>query len=114
VEQGRLVDRWRLRRAGKLVFAETVRLDGDITAKLARPVCAKGASAAATLLIAPGDDGVAATVRALTHVGEVGVSAWSGLALVRFAARDGAALRHDIVNVLAALNCAALPRLWLS
>ena len=28
--QGEFVDRWRLRRGGRLVFAETVRLDGDI------------------------------------------------------------------------------------
>jgi urease accessory protein len=34
--QGEFVDRWRMRRGGKLVFAETVRLDGDIGDKLAR------------------------------------------------------------------------------
>ena len=33
---GEFVDRWRMRRGGRLVFAETVRLDGDIGAKLAR------------------------------------------------------------------------------
>src|SRR6202162_3043126 len=33
---GEFVDRWRLRRGGKLVFAETLRLDGDIGAKLSR------------------------------------------------------------------------------
>ena len=36
VEQGEFVDRWRVRRGGRLVFAETVRLDGDIGAKLAQ------------------------------------------------------------------------------
>ena len=39
--QGEFVDRWRMRRGGKLAFAETVRLDGDIGAKLARPAVAK-------------------------------------------------------------------------
>ena len=34
---GEFVDRWRLRRGGRLVFAETIRLDGDIGEKLARP-----------------------------------------------------------------------------
>ena len=34
---GEFVDRWRMRRGGRLVFAETVRLDGDIGEKLARP-----------------------------------------------------------------------------
>ena len=33
---GEFVDRWRLRRGGRLVFAETVRLDGDIGEKLAQ------------------------------------------------------------------------------
>src|SRR3977135_1464618 len=39
---GEFVDRWRLRRGGKLVFAETVRGDGDIGDKLKRPAIAKG------------------------------------------------------------------------
>src|SRR5262245_54277554 len=54
MERGEFVDRWRLRRGGRLVFAETVRLDGDIGAKLARPAVAKGGAAIATALIVPG------------------------------------------------------------
>src|SRR5438067_295278 len=34
MRQGEFVDRWRMRRGGRLVFAETIRLDGDIGAKL--------------------------------------------------------------------------------
>src|ERR1700733_470714 len=41
---GEFVDRWRLRRGGRLVFAETVRLGGDIGGMLARPEAAKGDS----------------------------------------------------------------------
>src|SRR6195952_593682 len=51
---GHFVDRWRLRRGGRLVFAETVRLDGDIGEKLARPAVAKGGVAIGTALIVPG------------------------------------------------------------
>src|SRR6266852_7784256 len=36
MRQGEFVDRWRMRRGGKLVFAETIRLDGDIGEQLAR------------------------------------------------------------------------------
>ena len=54
MECGEFVDRWRLRRGGKLVFAETVRLDGDIGAKLARPAVAKGGLAIGTALIVSG------------------------------------------------------------
>jgi len=53
-------------------------------------------------------------VRALAGFrGEVGASAWNGLAAVRFVAGDGAALRHDLIAVLTALRGSALPRLWL-
>ena len=38
VEQGAFTDRWRVRRGGRLVFAETVRLDGAI-ARQARRAC---------------------------------------------------------------------------
>ncbi|MGE0563216.1 MAG: urease accessory protein UreD [Pseudolabrys sp.] len=116
VAQGRLHDRWRVRRGGKLIFAETVRLDGAISERLAGTAVASGAVAVATLLAVPGDDAIAAQVRDLSEkfTGEVGVSAWNGLALVRFCARDGAALRRDLTTVLTVLRQPGLPRLWLS
>jgi urease accessory protein len=114
MNEGRFTDRWRVRQAGKLVFADTVRLDGRIAEMLDRPAVAAGSSAIATTLIAPCRDEAVDAVRALEEKfsGEVGVSAWNGIALVRFCARDGAALRHDLITVLAALN-ATVPRLWL-
>src|SRR5258707_3000179 len=63
---GSFVDRWRLRRSGRLVFAETVRLDGDIGAKLARPAVAKGGVAVGTALIVPGDEALGARIRELS------------------------------------------------
>src|SRR3979490_2481196 len=71
---GEFVDRWRLRRAGKLVFAETIRLDGDIGAKLAQPAIAKGGVAIGTALIVPGDEALVGGVRepAATLGSEVG------------------------------------------
>jgi len=103
-----------VRRAGKLVFADSVRLDGRIAETLDRPAVAAGGNAIATTLIAPCDDVMVDAVRALAErfAGEVGISAWNGIALVRFCARGGAALRHDLITVLAALN-ATVPRLWL-
>lgn len=107
-------DRWRLRRGGKLVFAENARLDGAIVGQLAQPAAAGGGIALATVLVAPGDEGTCAAVRALDgrFTGEVGVSAWNGIAVARLVARDGAALRHDLIGVLAALGV-SVPRLWL-
>jgi len=115
MEQGEFVDRWRLRRGGKLVFAETVRLDGNIGAKLARPATAKGGAAIGTALIVPGDEALIERIREASDAfaGEVGISAWNGFAMARFCAQDAARLRADMMAVLARTG-AALPRLWLN
>ncbi len=113
VQQGGLSDRWRVRRGGRLVFAETIRLDGMISEKLAEPAVAGGGIAVATVLVAPADDAMVERVRAIEHsCGEVGISAWNGLAVARLCAKDGAGLRSDLAAVLGALG-APLPRIWL-
>jgi urease accessory protein len=115
VRTGSFIDRWRVQRGGKLVFAETVRLDGKIAARLAEPAVAGGNIALATVLIAPGSDGQVEAIRAKGDQfrGEVGASAWNGFVLARLCAPDGAMLRHDLVAVLSAVGRATLPRLWL-
>jgi urease accessory protein len=115
VETGRLFDRWRVRRGGRLIFAETVKLDGAVARTLAKPAVAAGGKAIASVLMVPGDEALVERVRAQQQfAGEVGVSAWSGLALARLCAPDGAALRRDLIAVLAAVRQTALPRLWLN
>jgi urease accessory protein len=113
---GEFVDRWRMRRGGKLVFAETVRLDGDIGEKLARPAIAKGGLAIGTALIVPGDEALVERIRGLSESfgGEVGISAWNGFAMARFCAQDASRLRADMMAVLGRASGAALPRLWLN
>ncbi|PJG51933.1 urease accessory protein ureD [Bradyrhizobium forestalis] len=115
MEQGEFVDRWRLRRSGKLVFAETIRLDGDIGVKLARSAVTKGGAAIGTALIVPGDESLVERIREASDsfAGEVGISAWNGFAMARFCAQDAARLRADMMAVLARTG-AALPRLWLN
>jgi urease accessory protein len=113
---GELVDRWRLRRGGRLVFAETMRLDGDIGEKLSKTAVAKGGVAVGTALIVPGDEALVERVRELsdTFGAEVGISTWNGFAMARFCAQDAARLRTDMVAVLRRATGSALPRLWLS
>jgi urease accessory protein len=115
VDDGRLLDRWRVRRNGSLVHAEATRIDGEIARRLALPAAAAGNIAIATVLAVPADEDFAAGVRGLdgTFRGEVGVSAWDGLAVIRLCAVDGAALRHDLGVVLRSGCGASLPRLWL-
>lgn len=115
MEQGEFVDRWRLSRGGRLVFAETVRLDGNIGARLGRSAVAKGGAAIGTALIVPGDEALVEKIREASDSfsGEVGISAWNGFAMARFCAQDAARLRADMMAVLARTG-AALPRLWLN
>ena len=116
LRQGSFVDRWRLRRGGKLMFAETVRLDGDIGEKLKRLAVAKGGVAIGTALIVPGDEALVERIReaAESFGGEVGISAWNGFAMARFCAQDAAKLRADMTAVLGSTGGPALPRLWLN
>jgi urease accessory protein len=113
---GEFVDCWRLRRGGKLVFAENIRLDGDIGSKLASPAIAKGGVAIGMALIVPGDEALVERIREVSDAfgGEVGISAWNGFAMVRFCAQDAARLRADMISVLGRASGSALPRLWLN
>jgi len=116
MQAGEFVDRWRLSRGGRLVFAETMRLDGDIGEKLRRPAVAKGGAAVGTALIVPGDEALVERIREVADSfgGEVGISAWNGFAMARFCAQDAQRLRADMMAVLGRASGAALPRLWLS
>ena len=113
---GEFVDRWRLCRGGRLVFAENIRLDGDIGEKLRQPAVAKGGVAIGTALIVPGDEALVERIRELSASfgGEVGISCWNGFAMARFCAQDAARLRADMMAVLGRASGEALPRLWLN
>jgi urease accessory protein len=115
VDDSALSDRWNLRRDGVLIHAEALRLAGDVAEKLNSAAVARGGVALATVLVVPGDETTAATVRALAerYRGEVGVSAWNGFVAARLCAADGAALRHDLGAVLTALR-GRLPHLWVN
>jgi urease accessory protein len=113
---GEFIDRWRMRRGGRLVFAETIRLDGDIGEKLGRAAIAKGGAAIGTALIVPGDEALVERIREASQSfgGEVGISAWNGFAMARFCAQDASKLRADMMAVLGRVRGLALPRLWLN
>lgn len=116
MRHGEFVDRWRMRRGGRLAFAETIRLDGEIGEKLARPAIAGGGCAIGTALIVPGDEALVERIRAASDSfgGEVGISAWNGFAMARFCAQDAARLRADMMAVLGRASMVPLPRLWLN
>jgi urease accessory protein len=114
VLEGRLIDRWRVRRGGRLLLAESVRLDGAIDGKLKQSAVTAGAVAVATVLAVPGGEDMVTPTRAISEqfTGEVGISTWNGITVARLCALDGTALRHDLALLLPAFG-ASLPRLWL-
>ncbi len=116
VSNGHLFDRWRVRLDGSLIFAETMRIDGAIAKRLAERPMAGGGAAIAGILKIPGDEAAVAAVNAMQQKfhGDVGASAWNGLALARLVAPDGAALRHDLAAIVTAWSETPPPRLWLN
>jgi len=121
VTDGAVHDRWRLRRDGRLVWADDFRLAGDIEALTGHPALLGGASALATLLYAGADAGQRLEqVRAALAgcAGRSGATVLDGVLLCRFLADDAQRLRADVSRILAVLRTAPdgtavpLPRVW--
>jgi urease accessory protein len=112
---GAFRDRWRIRRADRLVFAEDVRLDGAIGATLARRAGANDAAALATVLYVGADaESRRADAREALDgaASECGASAWNGMLIARFLSDDPQALRADLARFLVRFRGAPLPRSW--
>ncbi|WP_158553235.1 MULTISPECIES: urease accessory protein UreD [Mesorhizobium] len=113
VRCGSFHDRWRIRRDGKLVFADDVRLEGNIAEKLARPCFFGNQMAMATLLLI-GDD----TEQLLQPVREAiddlgGATAFEGKLVARMTAPDSLVLRRHLEPALAILmRGRTLPKVW--
>jgi urease accessory protein len=110
-------DGWRVRRGGKLVFADGLRLDGDAEATMAGSATGKGATALATLLLVAADAEarIDAARDALAGAeGESGASAWNGMLVARLIAPTGQALRSDLIRLIERLRGAPMPRVWQS
>lgn len=115
VGAGTFRDRWRVRRDGRLIFAEDVRLEGGIDTMLARKAVAGGARAAATFLhVSPQAEGRTDEVRAMLAdcSSERGASAFDGMLVARFLASDPHALRTDLARFLGRFRGQAVPRSW--
>lgn len=115
--EGHLSDRWRVRRAGELIFADAFRLSGPVAGLLARPAVAAGKVALATCLyVAPDAEARLEEARALLGGAgsEAGASAWNGLLAVRWLASDIETLRRDATSFLMGFRGASMPRVWAS
>ncbi len=112
----RLCDSWRLRRGGKLVFADSTRID-QAGASLDRPACGAGARAVATLIAAAREvETRLPSLRAAfdAHAAEVeaGASAVDGLIVSRLVSASPSRLREAAIAAILALSGRQPPRLW--
>jgi urease accessory protein len=114
---GAFRDRWRLRRGGRLVFAEDVHLGGFVEKTLGRKAVGAGARALATVLYV-GPDAEARREEARAALdgarAECGASAWDGMLVARFLSPDPQVLRADLVRFLERFRGAPMPRSWQS
>ncbi|MEM9784480.1 MAG: urease accessory protein UreD, partial [Pseudomonadota bacterium] len=114
-------DRWQIRRAGRLVWADALVLSGPIAELAQRPaIMAGGRAALALIALGPGvGDRLAALRRALPtyttlagHGYEAGASAWDGMLACRVVAVDGQRLIEVTARAVAALDLVPAPRGW--
>ena len=110
-----LQDVWRLRRGGRLVFAEALRLEGAGTT-LDRPAVGAGARALATLVrIAPDAALKLDDLRAALEAPgvEAGASVVDGVLVARLMSASPQRLRAALTAAFVALEGRAPPRVWL-
>ena len=113
VRAGALSDRWRIRREGRLVFADDLRLDGPIADLAAKAPLLAGARAFASLLLVA-DDAARFLAPLRATLGPLGgASAFDGKLFARVVASDGFELRRVLMPALAVLRDGEpLPRVW--
>jgi urease accessory protein len=105
VVRGLLRDRWRIRRDGKLFFADALTLDGDIKSTVNRRAAMNGRIAMATIVVVSRNSHEKLDVvrEALTGEGlEAGVSAFDGMLVARILAEDSISLRSAVLSALEA------------
>lgn len=117
VETASLFDRWRIRRGGRLVFAEGLRLEGPVADALGARAAGAGAVASALLLVVAPDaeqrlEPVRECIAAIGGEGaEIGASAFEGMLAVRLLGGDAFALRTALAALIEHLR-GPLPRVW--
>lgn len=121
---GMVVDAWRIRAGDRLVFADTLRLEGDIEAELDKAAIGAGARALASVIYAGSDAAEQLEpLRALTTEADAGRLASSCLGFVtvtRILASSGDAAQRLLSRVLLTLMGnqegeaakEGLPRVW--
>ncbi len=113
LQTGSLRDQWRVRRDGRLIFADALRVEGEIEATARRAGVLAANRAIATLLVCAPDTNLLID-RLRDILGSAGgASAFDGLLVARIACNDGMALRKILVPAIELIRGGRpLPRVW--
>lgn len=122
LKEGLVRDEWQVRRAGRLVWADALHLDGEFTVTLARPACFDKATAMASAVYVADDAETALeTAREILAAGQgprSGATLVNGVLVMRWIGRDAAELRAAFGTFWQEFRAAIgglpgrLPRLW--
>ncbi len=115
LQSGAFFDRWRIWRGNSLIFADDVRLAGNIAAITLKPAAGDGATAVATLCYV--SQKAEKSLQSLRTVldganADWGASAWNGMLVARFAGRDPFAVRCLVARALRHLSKIDVPKVW--
>lgn len=113
VQNAFLSDIWRVERDGSLIFADALKLEGEVERLLQRPAIASGNRAiASVLLISKNADAKLDQIRAL--LGRTGGASniRPGVLFARLMAPDSFDLRNTLIPILEHLSGAPIPKTW--
>ena len=120
---GAIRDSWRVHRDGRLIWADSFRLEGDIAGQIARASLLGGCTAIATILYAATDAGdhLDRARELLANVSaKAGATLMNGLMICRLAAELTSDLRRAVITFLRTFRAGldgfppALPKVWAS
>ncbi len=118
VERAYFKDTWRVRKAGKLIHADDVLLNGGLGTRAKNTAVLNGARAFASILyIGPDEEDLlkarAQNLQKLQDPKQVVLSAFRGKLVGRVMAQDGYTLRQTLIPLLQSLRLGReLPKLW--
>ncbi|SFT06029.1 urease accessory protein [Sulfitobacter marinus] len=112
--KGQFADNITIRRDGVPIFADAVRLSGDIAGQMSGPATAAGQFAMASLIYAAADaDALLKPLRALLPATAGASLIRPGVLYARILAPDSYILRQSLVPIIARLHGAAPPKTWM-
>ena len=113
VRQGSLTDTWRIRRGDDLIFADALKMSGDVAAHLDKPAIANGNRAISSVLfVSPCADRKLQGAREILRDAGGASLVRAGVLFVRAMAADGFELRKTLIPLLEWLSDHPIPKTW--